>query len=242
MFAGDNVRTIGLSLSQSNQLVNSPYLRTDGGVTCVNDGDVTSPEYQTPFATSKALFTTMLVNDHTFCGVNCFLRTVAADEGTGPSATVTVLFFATGCVVPHLVISKTDAYLDLHSVWNVNVDRWLGENFIRFADYSEDSFGVRGWNGMNSMSYKYTARFLPQDSVGVVNELLASLCCGRMGVWFGNLVLIGHESGSGEALTVSWNAESRTFEWTADLSRSTTRRARSLCVEDVPDAVFLLSK
>ena len=184
----------------------------------------------------------MLVKDHTFCGRNCFLRTVAADEESGPSATVTVLLFATGCVVPHLVKSKTDAYLDLGSVWNVNVNRWLGDNFMRFADYSENSFGVRGWTGLNSMWYKYTARFLPQDSVGVVNELFTSLCCGRMGVWFGNLVLIGHEIGSGEVLTVSWNAESRTFQWTEDLTNSTTRRARPMRVEDVPDVVFLLKK
>ena len=184
----------------------------------------------------------MLVNNHTFCGRNCFLHTVAADEESGPSATVTVLLFATRCVVPHLVKSKTDAYLDLGSVWNVNVDRWLGDNFMRFADYSENSFTVRGWTSLNSMWYKYTTHFLPQDSVGVVNELFTLLCCGRMGVWFSNLVLIGHESGSGEVLTVSWNAESHTFEWTEDLTNSTTQRARPMHVEDIPDVVFLLKK
>ena len=56
-----------------------------------------------------------------------FLQTIVADEETVLSATVTVLLFTTGCAVSHVVESQTDAYLDLDSVWNVNVDRWLGD-------------------------------------------------------------------------------------------------------------------
>lgn len=184
----------------------------------------------------------MLVFLHTFCGPDCFLRSVGNDEVTNPSATITVLLFATGCVAPHVVESRTDTYLGLDSVWNINVDRWLGDSFMRFSDYSENSSGVRGCNGQSSLSYKYTARFLPQDSVNVVNELFTSLCCERMGVWFGNVVLVGHETGSGEVLEVSWNAEHRNFDWIEDFNRSTPRRAKKLGVDDVPEAVFLLTK
>lgn len=92
------------------------------------------------------------------------------------------------------------------------------------------------------MSYKYTAHFLAQDLVGVINQLFTSLCCECMGVWFSNLVLIGHKRGSSEVLSVSWNDNTCKFEWREDFSRSTTQRAKSVCVDDVLEAVFLLTK
>ena len=100
-----------------------------------------------------------------------------------------VLLMAVGCVSPHLVKAKTDGYLDLSSVWNINVDWLLEDDFVRQSDYSENSFGVRGVKGISSLRYQYMARFLAQDSVHVANELFTSLCCNGMGTWYGNFVL-----------------------------------------------------
>ena len=147
-----------------------------------------------------------------FCGASCFLRSIVDDEVMTPSASINVLLFTTNCVVPHLVKCKTDAYLGLDSIWNMNIDRLLGSDFVCFCDYSEHSFRVQEYTGQSSLLYKYTTWFLLQESTQVVNPLFTSLCCNRMGVWFGNVIVLTHESGSSKVLNVSWNANDQNFE------------------------------
>ena len=141
----------------------------------------------------------------TFCSPECFLRTLPADDEVWPAATVKVLLIANGCLRPHLIVAKTDGYLDLSSVWNINVDRWLGDRFVQQSDYSEHSFGVRGGVGMTLLRYKYTTHFLEQDSVQVPNELFTSLCCKGIGTWYGNVVVCAHVPDTGERLSISWD-------------------------------------
>lgn len=125
-----------------------------------------------------------------------------------PGVTVNVLLFTTGCISLHIVPAKTDGYLDLSSVWNINLDRWLGIDFYRQADYSEHTFRVRDRAGFTSIRYKSTTSFVQQVPGQIVNELFTSLCCNGMGIWYGNIVLCMHEAGIGEVMNVSWNKTS----------------------------------
>ena len=94
-------------------------------MTCTNHDDITSPNFESLFV-ATIIIGTMLVLEDKLCGLRCFLHTIAANDTT-PSVMVMVLLFATGCVIPHLVKLKTDTYLNLDSVWNINVNRWLGD-------------------------------------------------------------------------------------------------------------------
>lgn len=176
-----------------------------------------------------------------FCGTTCFLRTVSSDEEDSPAASVRVLLVANGCTNVHLVYARTDGYLDLSSVWNVNLDRWLQSTFVRQADYSENSFGVRGGAGLMSMRYKYTARFLPQDTVHAPNELFTSLCCAGIGTWYGNVVLCAHEPDTGESLTISWDSHTKKFNWSERLESDAKRKPRDVTLDDVSDVLHLVS-
>ena len=184
----------------------------------------------------------MLTLLDTFCGPQCFLRTASSEIAQPPTASIKILLFATGCLYPHIVTANTDTYLGIDSVWNINVNRWLGDKAVRLSDYSENSFGVRGGTGLTSLTYRYTARFLPQDIGQGVNDLFTSLCCGDVGVWYGNFVLCAHEFGTGERLAVSWNTTSRNFEWTEDVRRSSMRKAKDMTIDEVPHAVYLLTQ
>ena len=163
------------------------------------------------------------------------------DEDNRPAATVKVLLIAVGCVNAHIVCAKTDGYLDLSSVWNVSVDRWLGDRFIRQSDYSDNSFGLRGLSGMSSMRYKYTARFQQQDSVQFANKLFTAVCCGGIGTWYGNIVLCAHEPNTGEVLSIAWDSHTRKFHWTENAEKSVKRRPRDLAIVDVPEVLHLLA-
>ena len=166
---------------------------------------------------------------------------MSSDKKESAVACVKVLLLANRCIHGHIVQAKTDAYLDLSSIWNVNVDRWLGNRFIHQADYSDNSFGVHGSAGLTAMRYKYTARFLAQDSVHVPNELFTSLCCDGIGTWYGNIVVCTHEPDSGEVLSISWDSTSKKFHWTEKTDKDAKRRPRDLTLDDVPEVLHLVS-
>ena len=142
---------------------------------------------------------------------------------------------------PHLVQAKIDPYLDLSSVWNINVDALLEANFFCQTDYSQNLFGIWGGTGVSSRRYLYTARFLVQDSVHVVNELFTSLCCRGIGTWYGNIVICAHEPDTGEILTIGWDKTHRKFTWNHKFEKECQRRARDLMMNNVPEARHLVT-